>query len=124
MRGAIPIILGANIGTCATALLASMGTSREGKQVALAHLLFKVVGVLIFLPLLSPFGKFVEGTSESIGRQIANAHTLFNVINTLLFLPFVLIMANCIKRLIPARPEGELIKYLDEKVLDINEGIK
>ncbi|MCK4261821.1 Na/Pi cotransporter family protein [bacterium] len=122
MRGAIPIILGANIGTCATALLASMGTSREGKQVALAHLLFKVVGVLIFLPLLSPFGKFVEGTSENIGRQIANAHTMFNVINTLLFLPFVLIMANFIKRLIPARPAGELIdksKYLDEKVLDM-----
>lgn len=122
LEGALPIILGANIGTTATALLASMGSSREGKQVALAHLLFKVVGAIIFFPFLSPFAKAIAPTSVYAARQIANAHTAFNVINTLLFLPFVLTMTNLIKRLLPLKPKGELMeksRYLDEKVLDV-----
>ncbi len=122
LQGAIPIILGANIGTTATALLASMGGSREGKQVALAHLLFKVGGAIIFLPFLSPFAKAIAPTSVYAARQIANAHTAFNVINTLLFLPFVLPLTNLIKKLLPVKPKRELLeksRYLDEKVLDV-----
>jgi len=122
LQGAIPIILGANIGTTATALLASLGSSREGKQVALAHLLFKVGGAIIFLPFLSPFAKAIAPTSVYAARQIANAHTAFNVINMLLFLPFLLPLTNLVKKLLPVKPKRELLeksRYLDEKVLDV-----
>ncbi|NOX96758.1 MAG: Na/Pi cotransporter family protein [Nitrospirae bacterium] len=122
LNGALPIILGANIGTTATALLASIGSSREGKQVALAHFLFKVIGVIIFLPFLTPFGKLIDTTSIYAARQIANAHTIFNVINTLLFLPFVATMSHLVKKLLPSKPGRESIsksRYLDEKVLDV-----
>jgi phosphate:Na+ symporter len=121
LPSAIPIILGANVGTCATAWIASFGSSTEGKRVALAHILFKLSGVLLILPFLQPFESSVGQTSENIVRQIANAHTLFNLGIALLFLPFTGPFARMVAWLIPERSsveESSRPKYLDPMVLD------
>ncbi|MFC1839917.1 Na/Pi cotransporter family protein [Thermodesulfobacteriota bacterium] len=118
----IPIIFGANIGTCVTAGLASINTSREAKRVALAHVLFKVAGVLIFLFWIPGFADLIRFISDRFGgdiaRQIANAHTIFNVSLGIVFLPFVPFFSNLIKKLLPDK-EGPVsieikTKYLDE----------
>lgn len=121
LEAAIPVILGANIGTCATALASSIGTSPEAKRVAMAHIFFKVAGVLLFLPFIHPFGQLVKLTATDVPRQIANAHTLFNVALTAIFLPFSSVLARFISALVPENREAEGIfkaKYLDEHMLD------
>ncbi len=119
LEAAITLMLGANIGTCATALLASIGSSLSAKRAAMVHLLFKVLGVsIIFVP-LPFFIKLAAATSTSLPRQIANAHTLFNIGITLLFLPLGFLMVKLVKIIIP----GEVVqvergtKYIDEKLL-------
>ena len=121
LSGAVPVIFGANIGTCATALASSIGAKAEAKRVAVAHIFFKVAGVLVFLPFVAPFTSVVQLTTDEVPRQIANAHTLFNVGITLLFLPFSTILARLISRLVPEDKEREGLfrpKYLDEQVLE------
>jgi phosphate:Na+ symporter len=121
LAAAIPIIFGANIGTCATALASSVGAKAEAKRVAVAHIFFKVVGVLVFLPFITPFTRAVQMTTEEVPRQIANAHTLFNVGITLFFLPFSTILARLITRLVPEDIQRDGLfrpKYLDEQVLE------
>lgn len=121
LPAAIPIIFGANIGTCSTSLASSVGGNAEAKRVALAHILFKVVGVLIFLPFVQPFARLVEMTAETGARQIANAHTLFNVGIAVLFLPFTPWGASLMKKLVPEGRQAEgrfQPRYLDERFLD------
>lgn len=121
LKGALPLILGCNIGTCVTALIASLGTNISARRASLAHILFNIMGVLIFLPFISVFGNLVAHTSSSIPRQIANAHTLFNVINTLVFLPFVNLYAKLLTRLIKGEEEEEieyLPKHLERHLLN------
>ncbi|MFH1783358.1 MAG: Na/Pi cotransporter family protein [bacterium] len=120
LSGAIPILLGANIGTCATALLASAGASKEGKRVALAHILFKIIGVGIFVIILKPFIRFVSFSADSLPRQIANAHSLFNIGIAIIFLPFIPLYVKLINLLIPWKKEEEKFgpKYLDTRLLD------
>ncbi|MBI5167068.1 MAG: Na/Pi cotransporter family protein [candidate division NC10 bacterium] len=121
LSSAIPIIFGANIGTCATALASSIGTTAEAKRVAIAHILFKVLGVAIFLPFVGPFAHLVSLTSSDIPRQIANAHTFFNVGITVLFLPFSRPLARFVTALVPEDREAEGVfksRYLDHRVLD------
>ncbi|HXC61289.1 MAG TPA: Na/Pi cotransporter family protein [Nitrospiria bacterium] len=121
LSGAIPIILGANIGTCATALISSLGAKAEAKRVAWAHTLFKVIGVLLIYPFLKPFEALVVHTAQDPLRQIANAHTLFNLGIAILFLPFASPLARLVTRMIPEKPMGEdpsQPKYLDPHVLD------
>ena len=98
---AIPILFGDNIGTTITAVSASVGLNRSARQSALAHVLFKVIGVLLFLAFLGPFRQLVLLTSTDIARQLANAHTIFNVLNTLLFLPFVEPFVRLVRAIIP-----------------------
>ena len=88
LPSALPLVLGANIGTCVTALTASLGSSTEARRVAVAHVGFKLLGVAIVLPFLDPFVTLVAASSADPARQIANAHTFFNVAISLLFLPF------------------------------------
>jgi len=102
---AIPIIFGANIGTCATAILASFGTSRNAKRVALAHTMFKICGVIIFMFLLGPLSRIVVSLGGSVSRQIANAHTIFNVAMALLFLPFTQFFGQLILKILPEKKE-------------------
>ncbi len=121
LAAAIPVIFGANIGTCATALASSIGTKPEAKRVAMAHIFFKVVGVLVFLPFIHPFARLVELTTADVPRQIANAHTLFNVGITALLLPFSAVLARFISSLVSEDKEGGGLfgpKYLDERMLE------
>lgn len=113
------IILGANIGTCATAFLAVMRSPVEAKRVAWAHLLFKVFGVALFLPVIGPFEQLVVFTSPDLARQIANANTLFNLIISFVFLPLTGLFAKLIMRLVPDKPEEKKFgpMYLDDHVL-------
>jgi phosphate:Na+ symporter len=119
LDGAIPIIFGANIGTAATAVLASLGANVEARRVAAAHVLFKIVGVLLFLVFFQPFALLVALTTADPARQIANAHTIFNVVLALLFLPGSDLAADWITRTVrdTAPPRVGAI-YLDARVLD------
>jgi len=119
LDGAMPIIFGANIGTAATALVAAVGANAEARRVAAAHAVFKVIGVLIFLPLSVAFADLVRRTTDDPARQIANAHSLFNLAVALLFLPFTRIAADLFTRLIPDTGRRELgAMYLNPNVLD------
>lgn len=119
LEAAIPIILGDNIGTTITAVLASIGAERTARQACAAHVLFNVIGVCIFLPLLPVVVPLISKTADTIGHQIANAHTLFNVANTLIFLPFVYKFARLIRMIIPDAPPrvGSGPQYLDRKLI-------
>jgi len=101
LDAAIPLILGANIGTCVTALLAGIKTTISAKRAAVAHVLFNVIGVAITLPLIPLYTRIVVFFSSDIARQIANMHTLFNVVTALIFLPFVTFFVLLIKKIVP-----------------------
>ncbi len=101
LTSAVPVILGANIGTCVTALLASIGTSISAKRAALAHLFFNVIGVVLIFPLLGIFERIVSLTSSDVARQAANAHTLFNVVWAFIWIFFTKQYAEIIKKILP-----------------------
>ena len=130
----IALTLGANIGTCVTAILASIGSTREGKQAAVSHVLINFLGVIIWLPFISYLAEFVRYISPSFNnlsglskiaseapRQIANAHTVFNLTNSIIFLPFTVLFAKLISWLLPVKtvPQPEIIKqkYLNKVFL-------
>lgn len=119
LEGAIPVIFGANIGTCATAIVSSIGATVEARQVAAAHVIFKVVGVAIFYPFIGPLTKVVAHSASELPRQIANAHTFFNIAITVIFLPIAGTMAKLVQRLVPESGAEERFstRYLDERVL-------
>ena len=118
----IPIIFGANIGTCVTAGLATINTTREAKRVALAHVLFKVSGVIMFVFWIPGFAELIQNISARFGsdiaRQIANAHTIFNVSLGLMFLPFTGFFSHIILRFFPDKETDLSVKpktlYIDE----------
>ncbi len=85
---AVPILFGNNIGTCVTALLSSLNANTTAKRAALIHLLFNVLGTVIFLPLVGILTNIVTYIGGDIDNQVANAHTIFNIVNVLLLLPF------------------------------------
>lgn len=130
----IALIFGANIGTCVTAILATIGKSREAVRAAVVHVIFNVGGVLLwflFIPFLatlvvqiSPSYEQLNGTAKlgaEVPRQIANAHTIFNVANTLIFIWFTGPIALFVRWLVPDRPSQELErsepKHLDQILL-------
>jgi phosphate:Na+ symporter len=122
LEAGIPMIFGANIGTCVTAGLASIGASRDAKRVALAHVIFKIAGVLLFIFWIPSFANLIRSLTDLTGsgtaRQIANAHTLFNVGLGLFFLPLTPLFALLIEKILPHKPMpkevGEVTWHLDE----------
>ncbi len=131
----IALALGANIGTCVTALLAALGKPAEAVRAAVVHIAFNVLGVLIWLPFLglladlaislSPAAVDLEGKARlaaEVPRQIANANTLFNVINTLVFIGFTTWFARMAEKLVPERaaPADLIIvpEFLHEEALE------
>lgn len=120
LRAALPLVLGCNIGTCITALIASAGTNINARRAAFAHIAFNISGVIILFPFLRLFERLVVYTSTDLARQIANAHTLFNVVNTLIFIFFIPAFANLLTRIIKGK-EGEEVesipKYLERHLL-------
>ena len=123
LEAGIPMVFGANIGTCITAGLASIGTSREAKRVALAHVIFKIAGVLLFvfwIPLFADLIRMIAVRFDSgTARQIANAHTIFNVALALIFLPFTVHFSRLVVKILPhqEKPKDVVMttKYLDEE---------
>ena len=123
LEAGIPMIFGANIGTCITAGLASIGTTREAKRVALAHVIFKIAGVLLFIFWVPAFADLIRtvgaGISSGTARDIANAHTFFNVSIGFLFLPATALFDRLIMKLLPARPVNPAFelatRHLDDR---------
>lgn len=118
---AIPVVLGANIGTCFTSYISSIGAPLEARRVVAAHAIMKTTGVLLTLPLLRPFTNLVELTASDVARQIAMGHTLYNIGLSIVFLPTVRPFAAFIKRILPHNPNEEVgfqIRYLDDRLLD------
>ena len=119
---ALPIILGANIGTCITAILASIGTSRNAKKAATAHLLFNVVGSVLAMLLLPSFTQLIQLISHSnnFGHLVANAHTVFNLINTLLWVGLVGYLEKAVNLLVPGKDTlpQKAPAFLDKRMLN------
>ncbi|BAO44766.1 Na/Pi cotransporter family protein [Thiolapillus brandeum] len=131
----IALVFGANIGTCVTALLASIGKSREALRTALVHILFNTLGVIVWFWFIPEFATFIRDISPQhpelqgikrlaaeTPRQIANAHTMFNVGNTILFIGFTAWFARLVTWLVPVTEEEKahkvMPKYLDKTLLD------
>ena len=140
LEAGIALSLGANIGTCITAGVASIGKRREAVRVAMVHVFFNTAGVLLILPFISPFAELArslsplaesslparEALAAVVPRQIANAHTLFNVTMALIFLPFTTQLAQLLNRVLPDKAmldESEALssRYLDETLLNTPE---
>ena len=127
LAGAIPILFGDNIGTTITALLASIGQSKNAKRTALAHSIFNITGSIVFLFLISVLAKFVQFISpkgpevEVISRQIANAHTTFNVVCTLVWLPLIPLMVKIVTTIVRGDDTKKVHsyepQYLDDKMI-------
>lgn len=123
LKAAIAVIFGANIGTCITAITASLGASSEAKRTAYAHIFFKIFGVVIFLPFITEFGNILIHTSTSLPRQIANGHTFFNIVIAMIFLPFLPLAEKVITRIVPEKISIERFgpRYLDPHLLSTPE---
>ena len=118
----IALILGANIGTCVTAILATLGKPREAVRAAVVHVLFNVLGVVLWFGLIDQLARLVTWVSPAADtpRQIANAHTVFNAANTLVLIWFAPLFVLIVKRLVPERREvtpPSMPRYLDDVLL-------
>lgn len=119
LPSAVYVLFGQNIGTCITAVLASIGTSRNAKRTTIVHLMFNIIGTTIFtlICIFTPLTGWVESwTPDNVAAQIANMHTLFNVATTLLLLPFGNQLAKLVIKILPEketeRESGYYLKYI------------
>lgn len=117
---ALPVILGANLGTSTTALIASIRGNREAKMCALGNFLFKLVTVLIFLPLIGFWSNIFQKTNWTIPRQIANSHTFFNIILGVIFLPVVAPVGKLLNKMVPQEKKELLVgpRFLDKNIIE------
>lgn len=113
---AIPMLLGANLGTTTTALLGSARMSLHARRAALAHTVFNVGGVLLFLPFLGPFADLVRHVGGDPARQVANAHLMFNASTAVVFLALLPLVRRVVERLVSGDEEEILFetRYLQE----------
>jgi phosphate:Na+ symporter len=120
IAAALPLVLGANIGTTITPIMAAAGQPAAGKRVAFAHAVFKLLGVAAFLPFIGRFTRLAAATAPDVARQIANAHSIFNVVTALAFLPFVGISARLVSRFYLPATEQERFgpRYLDPRAIE------
>ena len=128
LAGAIPVLLGDNIGTTITALLACIGQSRDAKRTALAHCTFNITGAFLFIWFVKPYAHFIQMIStkgpevEVIARQIANAHTIFNVTMTLIWLPLIWLLVKIVVKILPYKEKTGAAKekpvFLDPRLVN------
>ena len=104
---AVYALFGQNIGTCITAVLAAIGTSRNAKRTTIIHLSFNIIGTIVFtiICMVTPFVSLMEGLTPNVSAQIANTHTIFNITTTLLLLPFGTQLAKMATKILPDRAE-------------------
>ncbi|MFC1665761.1 Na/Pi cotransporter family protein [Pseudomonadota bacterium] len=136
LTAGIALAFGSNIGTCVTAVLASIGKPVEAVRAAIVHIIFNIAGVLLWVLFIPQLADFIVSISPSspelsgntrmaaeVPRQIANAHTVFNVANTLLFIGFTTFFARLVEKLVPERPVEEKIiiepRFLESDVVNI-----
>lgn len=119
LPNAVYVLFGQNIGTCITAVLASIGTSRNAKRTTIVHLMFNIIGTVLFTVVcaFTPLTSWVESwTPTNVAAQIANMHTLFNVVTTLLLLPFGNQLAKLVVKILPEKESeketGHYLKYI------------
>lgn len=127
LAGAIPVLLGDNIGTTITALLACIGQSRDAKRTALAHCTFNITGAFLFIWFVKPYAHFIQAIStkgpevEVIARQIANAHTIFNITMTLIWLPLIWLLVKIVVKILPYKEKNSKQKevpiFLDPRLV-------
>ena len=128
LTGAIPILLGDNIGTTITAIIASIGQPKDARRTAFAHCVFNISGAILFLFLVKPYAALIQYISpkgneiDVISRQIANAHTGFNITMTLIWIPLIPIMVRIVMMLVPDKRGTEELaleqpKYLDTRLI-------
>lgn len=117
LSNAVYVLFGQNIGTCITAILAAIGTSRNAKRTTVIHLMFNLIGTVIFtvICIATPLTALVESfTPGNVSSQIANMHTLFNIVTTLLLLPFGNYLAKAAVRILPEKQdEQEEIMHME-----------
>ena len=124
LNSALPILYGQNIGTCVTSLLSSIGASISARRAALIHLMFNVLGTIIFLIFLN--GIVVKAVvymdPDNVARQIANVHTIFNITSTLMLLPFNRIIIKLATKLVPDNntedDDVKVVKYIDDRMIE------
>lgn len=110
LSNAVYVLFGQNIGTCITAILAAIGTSRNAKRTTVIHLMFNLIGTAIFtvVCIATPLTALVESfTPGNVSSQIANMHTLFNIVTTLLLLPFGNYLAKAAVRILPEKQDEQ-----------------
>lgn len=123
LKSSLFIILGANIGTCVTALIATIGTSTNAKRTGLIHLMFNVIGVFIFTIIVwifqDPIVDFLDSTVNNLSYEIAIFHVVFNVTTTLILLPFISVLVKLAELIIRDKPDerATAIKYIDDRLL-------
>ena len=127
LAGAIPVLLGDNIGTTITALLACIDQSRDAKRTALAHCTFNITGAFLFIWFVKPYAHFIQAIStkgpevEVIARQIANAHTIFNITMTLIWLPLIWLLVKIVVKILPYKEKNskqkEVPVFLDPRLI-------
>ena len=115
------LVLGANIGTAITAVLAAIGKPRDAMRAAAAHTVFNVGGVVLWLPFLGMLAGLVDDIGGGVAREVANAHSIFNIANALIAVGLTGLIARLVRRVVPSRGDEreELIrtKYLDETLV-------
>lgn len=130
LEASIPMLIGANVGTSVTAIIAAVGTSSEAKKVAVAHTVYRIIGALLIIWWIPVFADIVRsvsvseataGASVAVPRQIANSHTIFYIGLTLISLPFTSILIKFINKLVPSKKSDSYyalsIKYIDDNIL-------
>lgn len=123
LNAALPILYGQNIGTCVTSLISSVGASINARRAAMMHLIFNVLGTVIFLIFLSkPVVSLVTMIDPgNVARQLANTHTLFNIVSVLLLLPFTKYIIKLAIKFVPEGSGGEdskPTKYIDDRMIE------
>ncbi len=123
IEAAIPILIGDNIGTCSTALISSIGATATAKRTAFSHLIFNILGTIVFVILLYVFRLqplIASLTGKSIPRQIANIHTIFNIITTIILFPMIGLFEKVVLKIIPGKDitVHKIALYLDSRLID------
>ena len=124
LSSALPILYGQNIGTCVTSLLSSIGASISAKRAALIHLIFNILGTVLFLLFLNKLvvTAVTNIDPDNVARQIANVHTIFNIASTLILLPFNKLIIKVATKLVPDThvedDDVKVVKFIDDRMIE------
>lgn len=119
LDAALPFVLGANLGTAATAMIAAAAANIEGRRVAVSHALFKFAGVVLCMALFSPMVSLLESLSSSVPQQISLGHIVFNLLVAAVFLPVLPLYARFALWLMPEQQRALSLwpEYLDDRLM-------